>query len=110
MNFYVYFLKNKSKKKGDLVFEIGETKILTLNSKIKEINKLVSSDKLMALMPNVAMSLLILKLKTESSSELALKWKPYLDVLPYQFNTPLYFSLEEIKMLQASQSFCRFIL
>jgi hypothetical protein len=64
----------------------------------------------MALMPNVAMSLLILKLKTESSSELALKWKPYLDVLPYQFNTPLYFSLEEIKMLQASQSFCRFIL
>lgn len=95
----------KNFKKGDLVFEIGETKILTLNSKIKEINKLVSSDKLMALMPNVAMSLLILKLKTESSSELALKWKPYLDVLPYQFNTPLYFSLEEIKMLQASQSF-----
>lgn len=95
----------KDFKKGDLMFEVDETKILTLNAKIKEINKLISSDKLMALMPNVSMSLLILKLKTETSTELALKWKPYLDVLPYQFNTPMYFSLEEIKMLQASQSF-----
>ena len=69
------------------------------------INKLISSDKLVFLMPNIAMALLILKLKTDKNSDLAQKWAPFLNSLPVAFNTPLYFSLDDIKLLQASSSF-----
>ncbi len=90
------------------MFEIEKSKILTLNIDNKEFNKLVNSDKLIALMPNVAMSLLILKLKIENNNN---DWiNDYLNVLPLHFNTPMYFSLDEIKMLQASQSFTSILL
>ena len=95
------------------MFEIEKSKILTLNIDNKEFNKLVNSDKLIALMPNVAMSLLILKLKIENNNNNNKNndWiNDYLNVLPLHFNTPMYFSLDEIKMLQASQSFTSILL
>ena len=50
------------------------------------------------------MSLLIMKLKLEQTTNK--DWiNDYLNVLPIHFNTPMYLSLDEIKMLQASQSF-----
>lgn len=94
------------------MFEIEKSKILTLNIDNKEFNKLVNSDKLIALMPNVAMSLLILKLKIDNKNNNNNNdWiNDYLNVLPLHFNTPMYFSLDEIKMLQASQSFTSILL
>lgn len=84
-----------------------DDKILTLKCKDEIIDHLIDTDRLVNLMPNVAMALLLLKLKT-STTQLALRWEAYLNVLPSQFNTPLYFSLDEIKMLQASHSFRNF--
>lgn len=88
-----------------MLVEIPENKILTLDCRDKMINKLVNSDKLIFLMPNVAMALLLLKLKFDKNCEQSQKWMPYLNILPLKYNTPLYFSLDELKMLQASYSF-----
>ncbi|RNA31479.1 histone-lysine N-methyltransferase setd3-like [Brachionus plicatilis] len=100
-------IADKSLTKGDLVFSVPENLILTVNSlgstKLKELTK---QDKMLSSMPNVAlaMSVLYVKQNIEQNTELS-KWSSYMNILPSEFNTPLYFSLDEIKSLKNSQSF-----
>ena len=79
-----------------------------LNSKLRE---LILNDKLLFIMPHVALAVFLIHLNavftsTEAKAdESELKWKAYLNVLPNQFGTPLYFTLDEIKRLQPAQCF-----
>ncbi|UJR35822.1 hypothetical protein I4U23_028569 [Adineta vaga] len=61
---------------------------------------LVTNDQLLRSMPNVALALFLLHERSES------KWKPYIDVLPNQFNTPLYFDLDQLNRLKSSAILC----
>jgi hypothetical protein len=92
------------------LFKVPNEIILTLNEvKGTNIEKLFKEDRLLSSMANVALAMLVLYLKTSPKDEkLAAKWSPYLNILPVEFTTPLYFNLNEIKMLQHSQCFCMF--
>ncbi|CAF0828611.1 unnamed protein product [Adineta ricciae] len=61
---------------------------------------LVTSDQLLRSMPNVALALFLLHEGSQS------KWKPYIDVLPNEFNTPLYFNLDQLNRLKSSAVLC----
>lgn len=100
-------------KKGDEIFTIPEGIILTLNNvNGTQLESLIKQDKMLSLMPNVALSLFILYLKinTQNKDIKFSKWTPYLNILPNEFHTPLYFNLDQIKLLQYSQSFCKYFL
>jgi histone-lysine N-methyltransferase SETD3 len=62
---------------------------------------LVTNDQLLRSMPNVALALFVLHERSQS------KWKPYLDILPNQFNTPLYFDYEQLNRLKSSAAFSK---
>ena len=62
---------------------------------------LVTNDQLLRSMPNVALALFVLHERSQS------KWKPYLDILPDQFNTPLYFDYEQLNRLKSSTAFSK---
>lgn len=75
------------------------------------IESLIRSDKLLSLMPNVGLAfyILYLKLNQDKNDEVAKKWKTYLNILPNEFHTPLYFDLEELKLLKSVQTFSNLI-
>ena len=61
-------------------------------------------------MPNVALSLFVLFLRLEvndvtNEDALVSRWKSYVKIFPIEFNTPLYFSLEEVNALKNTQCF-----
>jgi hypothetical protein len=97
------------KKKGDLIFEIPTSLTISADDALQSpIESLIRSDKLLSMMPNVGLAFYILYLKLtqiKNDDEMARKWKSYLNVLPSEFHTPLYFSLEELKLLQPIQTF-----
>jgi hypothetical protein len=100
----------KSFSKGDTIYRIPRNLVLTLdNSNGLLIENLFKEDKMLSSMPNVSLALFMLYLKTNSSNEkqnqLITKWIPYLNILPSYFHTPLYFTLEEIRLLQPAQCF-----
>lgn len=99
-----------------MLFRVPKSVILTLEeANGTELAELIKKDKLLGAMPNVSLALLLLYLKTTTTinnnnnnttlSKKFQKWHPYLNILPSEFNTPLYFSLDEIKMLQSSHCF-----
>lgn len=109
---------NKNFEKDDLLFQIRAENILTLNSLGNEspLKKAISNDKMLSAMPNVSLALLLLSLrvninqknvpkKQNQDFKLAMKWKAYLNVLPSEFNTPIFFSLNEIFQLKGAQCF-----
>lgn len=96
-------------KKGDILFQVPRSIILSLNeANGTDLEALLKSERLLIGMPNVALALLVLYLKTTTTKN-GQKWSRYLAIIPSEFSTPLYFSLDEIKMLQNSQCFCKFI-
>lgn len=98
--------------KGDLVFSIPADLILTVNTlKENKLKQLVKQDKMLSSMPNVALALTVLYIKqnSEYGDEFSM-WSTYMKILPSEFNTPLYFSMDEIKSLKNSQSFSMFLL
>lgn len=62
----------------------------------------MEKDALLSNMPNVALAVFLLleRFKGEDSF-----WKPYLDILPADYSTVLYFDLEELKELEGSPTF-----
>jgi len=119
----------KSKKpfhEGDLIFQIPSDQILSISSlndfkpRIK-LASLLNSDKMLTLMPNVSLAVLLLFIRLELNFgeeandknkacndidfKFSSKYKGYLDTLPNEFHTPLFFDLEEILMLKNSQCF-----
>lgn len=93
------------KQKGDVLFRVPKRLIFSLDeANSTELGELIKIDKLLGAMPNVSLALLLLYAKTSKNTKFQ-KWKPYLDILPSEFNTPLYFSLDEIRSLQSSYCF-----
>ncbi len=62
---------------------------------------LIINDQLLLSMPNIALALFLLHERFQS------KWKPYIDILPDHFDTPLYFDSEQLNRLKPSASFCK---
>jgi hypothetical protein len=62
---------------------------------------LVINDQLLRSMPNIALALFLLHERSQS------KWKPYIDVLPNHFTTPLYFDYDQLNRLKASAALCK---
>ncbi|KAH3844375.1 hypothetical protein DPMN_086633 [Dreissena polymorpha] len=65
---------------------------------------LINADKILQVMPSVVLALhLLCERRSEQSP-----WKPYLDILPDTYNTPLYFTPDDVKLLKGSpaQSDC----
>lgn len=100
---------NKDFNKADLVFEIPRSMILASSDALDSpLEDLIKYDKLLSIMPNVTLAIFILYLKISQEKKDGSKWSPYLNILPSEFHTPLYFNLDEIKMLQPVQSFSKF--
>jgi len=57
---------------------------------------LISNDPLLRSMPNVALALYVLHERFQT------QWKPYFDVLPTHFETPMYLTLEQLNRLKPS--------
>lgn len=102
-------LKIKLLKKGECIFFVPKSIILTIEeANNTPLANLIKSEKLLSTMPNVSLALFLLYLRTDKpTSKCYQKWRSYLDILPNEFNTPLYFSLDELKMLQNSQCFSK---
>jgi len=64
-------------------------------------SSLIANDQLLRSMPNVALALFLLYERTQSN------WNAYIDILPSQFNTPLYFTAEQLNKLKRSNSLCK---
>jgi hypothetical protein len=65
------------------------------------LGSLTTNDQLLRSMPNVALALFLLHERSQT------KWKPYIDVLPNHFNTPLYFDFEQLNRLKSSAAFSK---
>ena len=92
---------------------VPESQMLTEKEILKSnIFSILKKDKLLSNMPSIAMALFVLYLKFENSNnienELAKKWEIYLNTFPGNFNTPLFFDLEEIYMIKPSESLSNF--
>lgn len=59
---------------------------------------LIAEDQILQVMPSVLLSLhLLCERRTEDSH-----WRPYLDILPETYSTPLHFTAEDLKHLKGS--------
>jgi len=63
---------------------------------------LIINDQLLRSMPNIALALFLLHERSQSS-----KWKPYIDILPNHFTTPLYFDYDQLSRLKSSAALCK---
>lgn len=61
---------------------------------------LINHDQLLRSMPNIGLALFLLHERLQS------KWKPYIDVLPNDFSTPLYFDSDQLNRLKPSAALC----
>ncbi|CAM4792055.1 unnamed protein product [Rotaria magnacalcarata] len=61
---------------------------------------LIDKDPLLRSMPNVALALFLLHERPQS------KWQPYINILPTDFNTPLYFNYDQLNRLKSSAALC----
>nr|KAG5711994.1 hypothetical protein BaRGS_026435 [Batillaria attramentaria] len=73
--------------------------MLTVDSALKSpLGEVIKDDKILQVMPNVTLAMhLLLELYTPDSF-----WKPYIDTLPPDYTTPLYFTPEELQYLKGS--------
>ncbi|XP_064602979.1 actin-histidine N-methyltransferase-like [Liolophura sinensis] len=97
---YGYGLKaEKDFKTADLFLSIPRKLMLTLDSaKLSPLGPFMSDDKILQSMPNVALSLHLLCEKYRENSF----WAPYINILPSSYNTPLYFSTDDLQLLKGS--------
>ncbi len=96
---------------NECIFEIPLSLMITINdAKQSRLSSLIKNDKMLSYMPNVTLALFILYLKTYQANPnepFACKWKSYLNILPDDFHTPLYFNLQQLKLLQPTQCFSK---
>lgn len=70
----------------------------TVSADASVLGTLIAEDKMLQAMPSIVLALhLLCERKTEDSF-----WKPYINVLPDTYCTPLYFTEDEIKLLKGS--------
>ncbi|XP_076441686.1 actin-histidine N-methyltransferase-like [Babylonia areolata] len=90
---------NKDIKESDLLLKIPRALMMTVDSALKTpLGELIREDKILQVMPNVTLAMHLL---VESKSPKSF-WKPYLDILPDSYTTPLYFSPDELQHLKGS--------
>lgn len=89
----------KDLKEGDQFLAIPRSIMMTTQSaKTSPLGPLISEDKILQVMPSVVLALHLLCERRSTESF----WKPYLDILPDSYNTPLYFTPEDLKYLKGS--------
>ncbi|XP_067681659.1 actin-histidine N-methyltransferase-like [Haliotis asinina] len=95
-----YGLKaNKDLKESELFLSIPRKLMLTVDSAKKSVlGNLISEDKILQAMPNITLALHLLCEKWTPDS----LWKPYIDIMPTSYTTPLYFSQEELQQFKGS--------
>ncbi len=84
--------------------------MLTIEDAVESpLKALIIGDKLLQLMQNVALAIFVLYVKLSSKDESSIysKWAPYMNILPSQFHTPLYFNLDDLDLLKPAQCFCK---
>ncbi|KAH9507193.1 Histone-lysine N-methyltransferase setd3 [Bulinus truncatus] len=90
---------NKDLKESDKLLHIPRKLMMTVDSaKQSSLGSLISEDKILQVMPNVTLALHLLNEKLNPQSF----WKPYIDILPSQYLTPLYWSSEDLQHLHGS--------
>lgn len=97
---YGYGLKaTKDLKESDKFLQIPRKLMLTVESaKNSLLGPLIAEDKILQVMPNVTLALHLLNEKLNPQSF----WKPYIDALPSQYSTPLYWNSEDLQHLKGS--------
>lgn len=89
----------KDLKEGEKFLSIPRDLMMTPASASESaLGPLIAEDKILQVMPSIVLALHLLVEKRTPSS----KWKPYIDILPDTFGTPLYFTPEELPFLQGS--------
>eukprot|EP00038_Savillea_parva_P025586 m.48480 g.48480 ORF g.48480 m.48480 type:complete len:493 (+) comp6997_c0_seq2:221-1699(+) len=87
-------------KKGDTFLTIPESAMMTTETaKASSLGTFLVSDPLVAQMPNVALALHVLAELGRGSSS---KWAPYIQALPRDYSTPLYFTDRDFELLRGS--------
>lgn len=61
---------------------------------------LIANDLVLSQMPNITLSLYLLNERCNPDSF----WSPYIKILPDSYDTPMYFTLEELQMLRGSNA------
>ncbi|XP_045187101.2 actin-histidine N-methyltransferase-like isoform X2 [Mercenaria mercenaria] len=95
----------KDLKEGDQFLAIPRNIMMTTQSaRSSALGPLISEDKILQVMPSVVLALHLLCERRSPESN----WGPYLNILPESYNTPLYFTPEDLKYLKGSpaQSDC----
>ena len=86
-------------KEGDLLLSIPRKMIMSVDTARKsQMGPLIEEDQILRVMPNVVLAMYLLG---ESKNPHSF-WLPYIKCLPSTYNTTLYFSLEELKLLKGS--------
>ncbi|KAL5008814.1 hypothetical protein ScPMuIL_014395 [Solemya velum] len=97
---YGYGLQaTKDLKEAELFLSIPRKIMMTMNTASSSVlGPLTVEDKILQAMPSVTLALHLLCEKYSEESF----WKPYIDILPDSYSTPLYFSTDEMKCLKGS--------
>ncbi|XP_060570342.1 actin-histidine N-methyltransferase-like [Ruditapes philippinarum] len=89
----------KDLKEGDQFLAIPRNIMMTTESaKSSPLGPLISMDRILQVMPSVVLALHLLCERQSQDSN----WRPYLNILPESYNTPLYFTPEDLKYLKGS--------
>lgn len=90
---------SKDVKENEVFLSIPRSVMMTTASaKASALGPLMGEDKILQVMPSVVLALhLLCELRSPESI-----WRPYLDILPESYSTPLYFTTEELKYLKGS--------
>lgn len=93
------FIATQDIKENDVLTTIPEKVILKFeDAKKSYLGRLIDSHEMLTMMPNVSLALFLHCEKNNDKSF----FKPYLDLLPADFNTTLYFTPNELKYLKGS--------
>ncbi|XP_041353715.1 actin-histidine N-methyltransferase-like isoform X2 [Gigantopelta aegis] len=86
-------------KEPELFLSIPRKLMMTVDSAKKSgLGAVYAEDKIMQAMPNITLALHLLCEKKKADSF----WKPYIDILPSSYTTPLYFGEDDLQHLKGS--------
>ncbi|KAK9512653.1 hypothetical protein O3M35_001030 [Rhynocoris fuscipes] len=100
---YEYGLKAvKDIKEGELLICVPRKLMMTTEfARTSELEFLFKNDPMLAHMPNIILALFLLLEKFKENSF----WRPYIESLPNEYTTVMYFSLQELEELKGSPTY-----
>lgn len=97
--FEMGFMVKQNIPASSLVISVPRNLMLTVEIAMKgEMKELFDHDQILKNMPNVGLAIFLLYEKFKRDSF----WKPYINILPKEYNTVMYFTLEELEELKGS--------